>query len=274
MKIIEEFIDFVFKSPDSIGKTYYVLGQDAVEKENHLLLEESDMAISVFEWSKTDVAAWADNLSQGNIKPLYPEYVITDNMVLLRRVDGYEYETIEDFSDSEYDSPVDAMIGYFEDEGIEYTIEEGDDLIPEKKEDAKEESEETGVGDCGKKIEIYGTGDTIKPLYMKHDESAYPQPANLYISLENESAWFDYDPNTGNARTIEEWCGITRTISISPEVTLDELCDLASNPEVVALVETVINGGSISWDGRRHVGVLDKDAQEAEEKLADILGDV
>jgi hypothetical protein len=115
------------------------------------------------------------------------------------------------------------------------------------------------------------------------DSSCAPrswEAALIYISADDTVDIHTRTYFGGDGYPMEEWLGRVRTYEIAHAkhgecvIDTDRLAeDLADDGKLSVLIDRIVEGRSVQWDGNNHRGVLDDDAQEAEEELTRLLED-
>lgn len=102
-------------------------------------------------------------------------------------------------------------------------------------------------------------------LFRWYDGQSEPQPCLLKLDLTDGELTCDYNPEISNA--VPEPVDHRRTLTFEiPCLTADAANQLMA--EVQPLAQRILAGASIEWNGSSHVGVLNDDAQAAEDELA------
>lgn len=108
------------------------------------------------------------------------------------------------------------------------------------------------------------------PLFYQYDGQINPQPA--YVEMDEEgNVSADYSGEIGNGTPTLVWHGRTLRWNVHPLALGSDLADLLESDEVKGLLKRVYAGHDVDWDGSNLVGRLDENAQEASEKLEEIL---
>ena len=106
-------------------------------------------------------------------------------------------------------------------------------------------------------------------LYCRYPAESTPQPCHVAIDLENRTLTCDYNPSVGAStvpKSVYHGIVIWIPIPILPSETANRLLD-----EITRLVQQVVDGASIVWDGHNHVGQLNDTASEALDQVQDYI---
>jgi hypothetical protein len=106
-------------------------------------------------------------------------------------------------------------------------------------------------------------------IYCVYATQPDPQPAYIQIDEDGEvSASY----SSGNGCSPDVWHKRTLQIPISPTVDLDQLRHYLNN-DGGDLIDIILDGHSVEWNGSNHVGRLTSDAEDALIQLEqDLLG--
>ncbi|MEV4440450.1 hypothetical protein AB0K09_15780 [Streptomyces sp. NPDC049577] len=116
-------------------------------------------------------------------------------------------------------------------------------------------------------------------LYRHYDQQAEPQPVFVELDLEDGVLYASYDPEVGNARPAEVGNGRTRRYCLTgKDYSGERVIPTAEGANrllerIAPLAQRVLDGASIEWNGHNRVGVLDEDAQDAEETIKALVED-
>lgn len=79
----------------------------------------------------------------------------------------------------------------------------------------------------------------------------------------------------GDGTPADEWHGRTLTYAVAPNADIDALREtLSEGGDAAALIDRIVAGHSVEWDGGNLVGRLDADARDASEALESLLEDL
>lgn len=107
--------------------------------------------------------------------------------------------------------------------------------------------------------------DNPAVLYFRYPGQLKPEPVYINLYLPTGRVWAEIGLMNG-AQTFSQFHGIVRAYRIDPLVASDvNLLMEGSRP----LLQRVLDGSSIEWNGNNYVGVLNDDAQAAEDEIQD-----
>jgi len=111
--------------------------------------------------------------------------------------------------------------------------------------------------------------DTQPQIDPYHRDTQGRTWSKIYIDLETGRYGISQEYDDG-ATPADEWCGRTQATSLAghPDA---EYAKTYLTGEGAALVQRVLDGAEIVWDGSNHVGRLDDDAQAAWDELVSEL---
>lgn len=121
------------------------------------------------------------------------------------------------------------------------------------------------------KIDLSEIRSESAPLYCKYDLQINPQPAFIELDLETGNVTADYSGEIGGGVPVSVWNGIWRRYSVPAYISGECLAEILEDEEVVALLNRIHEGSDVEWNGNNYVGVLNDDAQDAEESLVNLL---
>lgn len=113
----------------------------------------------------------------------------------------------------------------------------------------------------------------LAPLYHQYQGQFECQLAYVELDPNNESLYADWNAEIGNAVPFSVYHGRKMRYRVNPAVRGTAIAKLLEREDVQDLARRIIAGYSEEWDGNNNVGVLDDDAQAAEEELAILLGE-
>lgn len=97
----------------------------------------------------------------------------------------------------------------------------------------------------------------------------------ITISPETGKVWVsqEYDDN---ATPIDVWNGIdiTERLGFGQVMDGEKIQDYLESEEATSLIQRIINGHEVEWNGNNHVGHLNDDANEAWEELVNELNEM
>jgi len=112
---------------------------------------------------------------------------------------------------------------------------------------------------------------TITELCHRYPGQTEPQPARLVIDPQEQTAYAEYNPESGNGVSMAIWHGRELTCCLSPYVDEGQLTDYLEG-DAQRLLEAICDGHTVDWDGNNHVGRLTDEAAEALDALEQRLG--
>lgn len=111
------------------------------------------------------------------------------------------------------------------------------------------------------------TNVTISPcggvdaLLCVYPRQVDPQSCYIWLDVQTGSASATYNAEVGNAVPARQYHGLVRTFGIP--LLRGDTCN-ALLEELRPLLQRVLDGAEVVWDGNNHVGRLSEDAQAAE----------
>lgn len=114
-----------------------------------------------------------------------------------------------------------------------------------------------------RRVEIEPVDGTADLLCVYPRQQA-PQDCYVWLDLTTGRLGADYNDQIGNAVPEKVWHGRRRRYAIP---LLQAASANALLTDLAPLAERVLAGSDIRWNGHNHVGVLDADAQAAEEEI-------
>lgn len=112
------------------------------------------------------------------------------------------------------------------------------------------------------------------PVYLHYASQINPQPAYIEIDLDAETIEAGTSGEIGNGVPAPVWHGVMRRIRIEADVDGDALAAFLESEDVIALIQRILDGGKVEWDGSNYVGHLDEDATAAEDKLEELAREI
>ena len=112
---------------------------------------------------------------------------------------------------------------------------------------------------------VFDPTKSVAPLYAKYQNEILPQPAFVTLNVETGEVDADYNGEIGNAVPMNVWHGVVRRYNISNTLSSDQVANVLE--EIKPLLERVLDGGSVEWDGSNWVGELTEDAEQAEQEI-------
>src|SRR3990167_4329409 len=109
-------------------------------------------------------------------------------------------------------------------------------------------------------VSVAPAGDLLKV----YPGQAGPQPCYLSLSVATGRLWAGANPELCNAVPEAVWHGIVRRYEIP---VLQAATATALMQELVPLMQRVVEGAVVVWDGHNHVARLSEEAEEAEEAI-------
>ncbi len=103
------------------------------------------------------------------------------------------------------------------------------------------------------------------PAYAKYPGQMQPQPAFIELETSDGELTVDYSGEIGNAVPGNIYHGIDLRWDITPEAKSGDISTAIDC--LTDLFQQVLDGHSVSWDGKNYVGRLTEEAQEASEKI-------
>lgn len=107
-------------------------------------------------------------------------------------------------------------------------------------------------------------------LHYQYAGQLQPQQAYVYVSEAGEVS-ADYDGNIGGGMPAHIWNKRTLSMRVSSQTDARALAAHLQSAPIVALLERIVAGHSIEWDGSNHRGRLSSDAQDAFDDLEGAL---
>lgn len=117
---------------------------------------------------------------------------------------------------------------------------------------------------------FHGLKDKVAPLCAMHKRQTY----DAFVCLdEHGTCYFQLDPPWENGCSPEVWHGRTLCWELPAESPGSLLHSILLRKSTLKLLQRVHDGHEIVWDGNNHVGVLNKSAKKASEKLEEMFSD-
>ena len=113
--------------------------------------------------------------------------------------------------------------------------------------------------------------DSRAPLWHRYPGQFQPQWAYLEISPEEPFVSLDTTGEIGNAVPMAVWHNRVLRVDVPANLSWDEIDRLVEGQQVATLIEQIIEGHSVHWDGSNQVGCLTDDAREALDTLQEYL---
>ena len=125
-------------------------------------------------------------------------------------------------------------------------------------------------------INIADDNGTLAPLYAQYRGQINPQPAYIEFDPRDDGivVTAEYSGEIGNGMPGAVWHGIIRRYTVPCFASREALEGLADDSEAVALLAQIKAGYEYYHDGSNWRGSLTDDAQEAEEALERLLGEL
>jgi len=113
----------------------------------------------------------------------------------------------------------------------------------------------------------------LAPLYRRYPGQCSPQGAFLELHPDSGAIAFGVNGEIGNAVPVDVWNNRALRWTVSERLTTRGLAKIAACPNVEKLVTRIIAGHSVVWDGSNNSGSLTRDAQEASDRLGEVLSE-
>lgn len=105
-----------------------------------------------------------------------------------------------------------------------------------------------------------------RPVFCHYSGQLQPQPAFVQID-EDGRVWAGYCPDIGNGVPMSVWYRHDLRVSINPELSSGEIECFLLDTKIQALLERIVAGHDIEWDGSNWIGSLTGDARAALDAL-------
>lgn len=120
--------------------------------------------------------------------------------------------------------------------------------------------------------------DGLAPLHCVYPGQTSPQPAYLEFEPDpdndTQTLAAEYSGEIGNAVPMNVWHGVVIRLNVPATTQGAALRALQDDREFAALIQRIVDGYSVAYDGSNHRGQLDADAQQAVNEAESWLSDL